>query len=92
VSYTDFFIICNGNTDRQVRSIEDGVHQGLKHRAEGERRLPERVEGREEARWILLDYVDCVVHVFTPEAREFYRLEKLWGDVPMLEIEEPVAR
>jgi ribosome-associated protein len=92
VSYTDFFVICTGNTERQTRSIQEGVNQGLKHAdAGGERLLPTRVEGHEEARWILMDYLDCVVHIFTPEARDFYRLETLWGEVPKLELEQQLA-
>jgi len=77
--YTDFFVVCSGNTDRQTKAIHDGIHQGLK-REQG--LLPRRVEGLSEARWILMDYLDVVVHVFTPQTREFYRLEHLWGDVP----------
>ena len=85
VSYTDFFVICTGNTDRQARAIEDGIYQALKHSDDG-RLLPERVEGHSEARWILMDYLDCVVHIFTPAARDYYRLETLWGEVPALEV------
>ena len=90
VSYTDYFVICSGNTERQTRAIQDGIYRGLKDAGGegGERLLPARVEGAEEARWILLDYLDCVVHIFTPDARDFYRLENLWGEVPRLEIEE----
>jgi ribosome-associated protein len=79
VSYTDFFVICSGNTERQARAIQDAVYRELK---DSEGLLPRRVEGEREARWILLDYLDCVVHVFTPEAREYYRLEQLWGEAP----------
>jgi ribosome-associated protein len=79
VSYTDFFVICSGNTERQTKAIHDAVHDSLKH---NERLLPRRTEGDREARWILLDYLDCVVHIFTPEAREYYRLEQLWGEAP----------
>ena len=79
VSYTDFFVICSGNTERQTKAIHDAVHKELK---DEDGLLPRRVEGPREARWILMDYLDCVVHVFTPEAREFYRLENLWGDAP----------
>jgi ribosome-associated protein len=86
VSFTDFFVICTGNTERQTHAIEDGIYQALKHRADGERLIPARVEGRSEARWILMDYLDCVVHIFTPEAREYYRLDTLWGEVPALEV------
>jgi ribosome-associated protein len=77
--YTDFFVICSGNSDRQTKAIHDAIHQGLK-KSQG--MLPRRVEGLSEARWVLMDYLDVVVHVFTPETRDFYRLEALWGDVP----------
>jgi ribosome-associated protein len=80
--YTDFFVICSGNTDRQTKAIHDGIHQGLK---QAHRLLPRRVEGLAEARWILMDYLDVVVHVFTPQTRDFYRLEHLWGEVPRVE-------
>jgi ribosome-associated protein len=79
VSYTDYFVICSGNTDRQTRAIHEAIYRELKD-AEG--LLPKRVEGDGEARWILLDYLDCVVHVFTPDARSYYRLEQLWGEAP----------
>ena len=79
LGYTDFFLIVTGNTDRQTKAIHDRVHMGLK---KDHGLLPRRVEGLGEARWILMDYLDVVVHVFTPEAREFYRLEQLWGEAP----------
>jgi ribosome-associated protein len=79
LGYTDYFVICSGNTDRQAKAIHDGIHLGLK---KDHGRLPRRVEGLGEARWILMDYLDVIVHVFTPEAREFYRLEQLWGEAP----------
>ena len=79
VSYTDYFVICTGNTERQTKAIHDAVHQELK---DEEKLLPRRTEGEREARWILLDYLDCVAHIFTPQAREFYRLETLWGEAP----------
>jgi ribosome-associated protein len=78
VGYTDFFLICSGNTERQAKAIHDAIHESLK--AEGV--LPRRTEGQREARWVLMDYLDCVVHIFTPDAREFYRLEQLWGEAP----------
>ena len=81
VSYTDFFVICSGNTERQAKAIHDAIHEELKKGGD-ERLLPRRTEGDREARWILLDYWDVVVHVFTPEAREYYRLENLWGEAP----------
>ena len=79
LGYTDFFLICSGNTDRQAKAIHDGINEGLK---KDHGVLPRRVEGLAEAKWILLDYLDVVVHVFTPETREFYGLERLWGEVP----------
>ena len=83
--YTDFFVICAGNTDRQAKAIHDGIHKALK---DEHGLLPRRVEGIGESRWILMDYLDVVVHVFTPDAREFYRLEQLWGEAPRRAIEE----
>ena len=77
--FTDAFVICSGTSDRQAKAIHDAIHFGLK-KEHG--LLPRRVEGVTESRWILMDYLDVVVHVFTPEARDFYRLETLWGDVP----------
>ncbi len=81
VSYTDFFVICSGNTERQAKAIHDGIYEELK-KGSSDRLLPRRTEGAREARWILLDYWDVVVHIFTPEAREYYRLENLWGEAP----------
>jgi ribosome-associated protein len=79
LDYTDFFVVCSGNTDRQTKAIHDGIYEGLK---KDHRVLPRRVEGTQQAHWILMDYLDVVVHVFTPEMREFYALERLWGEVP----------
>ena len=84
VGYTDYFIVCSGNTDRQTKAIHDRIHEGMK---KDHGILPRRVEGTGEARWILMDYLDAVVHIFTPDAREFYRLEQLWGEAPRREIE-----
>jgi ribosome-associated protein len=79
IGYTDYFVICSGRSDRQTKAIHDGIHQGLKDQ---HALLPRRVEGLTQARWILMDYLDVVVHVFTPEMREYYRLEQLWGEAP----------
>ena len=76
--YTDYFVICSGGTERQTKAIHDAVYEEMKRDGV----LPRSVEGAREARWILMDYLDAVVHVFTPEARGFYRLEQLWGEVP----------
>ena len=81
VSYTDFFVICSGNTERQAKAIHDGIYEELKN-GSTERLLPRRTEGDREARWILMDYWDVVVHIFTPDAREYSRLENLWGEAP----------
>ena len=81
VSYTDYFVICSGNTERQAKAIHDAIYEELKNKSD-ERLLPRRTEGDREARWILLDYWDVVVHIFTPDAREYYRLENLWGEAP----------
>jgi ribosome-associated protein len=82
--YTDFFLICSGGSDRQTKAIHDGIHCGMKKEHET---LPRRAEGLSEASWILMDYLDCVVHIFTPDTRAYYRLEQLWGDVPRLELD-----
>jgi ribosome-associated protein len=82
--YTDFFVIASGNTDRQTKAIHDAIHLGLKQH---HGLLPRRVEGLGESRWVLMDYLDVVVHVFTPETRDFYRLESLWGDVPRIDFD-----
>ena len=79
LGYTDYFVIATGGTDRQVKAVHDRIHEGMK-KEHG--LLPRRVEGVSESRWILMDYLDVIVHIFTPEAREFYRLEQLWGEAP----------
>lgn len=79
IDYTDYFVICTGRTDRQAKAIHDAIHHGMKTE---HGLLPRRVEGLPQARWVLMDYMDTVVHVFTPELRDFYRLEQLWGDAP----------
>ncbi len=79
LGYTDWFVICSGNTGRQTKAIHDGILKGLKHEHDV---LPRRVEGLSSADWILMDYLDVVVHIFTPTTREFYRLEQLWGEAP----------
>jgi ribosome-associated protein len=79
VGYTDYFVIASGRNPRQTGAIVDAIRERLK--AE-DRTMPERVEGDRQGDWVLLDYLDVIVHVFTPEARAFYRLENLWGQVP----------
>jgi ribosome-associated protein len=84
IGYTDYFVICTGRTDRQARAIHDAIHFGMKTE---HGLLPRRVEGTTEANWILMDYLDVIVHIFTPDTREYYRLEQLWGEAPALAVE-----
>lgn len=80
---TSYFVIATGSSDRQVRSIADEVEDVLRERGGVK---PIGREGEREGKWVLLDFADVVVHVFQPEERDFYRLEKLWSDVPRLEL------
>ena len=82
-SYTDYFVICTAQNPRQAKAVFDEVHERLKRE---DRLVPHNVDRAGEARWILADYLDVVLHVFTPEARAYYRLEELWGDVPSVEV------
>ena len=84
-TYTDFFVIASGNNPRQTTAIYEQVREQLK--AE-ERLIPTTVDVPREANWIVADYIDVVLHVFTPDARMFYKLEELWGDVPSVDVEE----
>lgn len=77
VDYTDRFVIASGRSDRQVKAIHDGILVEMK---KDHGLFPRKVEGLPEGRWVLIDFIDVVVHIFQPEARETYRLEKLWGD------------
>lgn len=81
---TDYFVIASGGSERQVRTIVEEVEKALR----GLGMKPVRREGEQEHRWVLLDYVDIVVHVFAPEEREFYDLERLWRDAPVLQWED----
>ena len=87
-AYTDFFVLATGRNARQTKAIYDEVREKLK--AE-EGVVPQHVDGEREATWIVADYLDLVLHVFTPEARQFYRLEELWGDVPAIELDAAAA-
>jgi ribosome-associated protein len=85
IGYADYFVVCSGNTERQTKAIHDAIYEGMK-REHGI--VPRRVEGLPEGRWILMDYLDVVVHVFTPELRRYYRLEQLWGEAPARAVAE----
>jgi len=80
---TDVFIIASGSSDTHVRALAEHVADAVK--AAGDR--PNHVEGIEVGRWVLLDMVDCVVHVFHPELREYYQLERLWADAPSISVD-----
>ncbi len=86
VSYTDFLVICSGRNERQAGAIVDEVAFRLKT---DEGLLSGQIEGGAAAGWAVLDYLDCVLHVFTPEARDRYRLEVLWEDAPRLSLGLP---
>jgi ribosome-associated protein len=79
-SFTDFLVICTGSSDRHVKALVDGIKGKL--RAANVK--PLHTEGYEQGAWVLIDFVDCLVNVFTPEARRFYQLERLWRDSPVL--------
>lgn len=79
--FTDYFVICSGTNSRQIRAIADGVMDALA--ADGGK--PAHVEGYDRSEWILLDYFDFIVHVFAPETRAFYGLERLWGNAETVE-------
>ena len=83
-TFTDYFVIATGRNARQTVAIYDEVHEKLKQEA---RLIPRAVDGVREGTWILADYLDVVLHVFTPEAREYYKLEELWNDLPAVELD-----
>jgi ribosome-associated protein len=87
-TFTDFFVICTGRNARQTAAIWDEVHGGMKREHD---LAPRSAAGVQEGTWILADYLDVVLHVFTPEARGYYKLEDLWGDVPAVELNAATA-
>lgn len=84
--FTDIFLVCHGTSERQVGAIADAIEERLIRDFD---RRPAHVEGRRSPDWVLLDYIDFVVHVFQEDKRRFYRLERLWGDAPRLELPPP---
>ena len=89
VSYTDYFVVCTGQNARLTKAISDHVVEVMQEK--GYHR-PRRRETDPEGKWLLLDYTDVVLHIFTPDARDFYRLESLWGQVPQEAIEDSSPR
>jgi ribosome-associated protein len=84
-TFTDFFVICSGANGRQIQAICDGVEADLKKHGE----VPQGIEGYDKAEWILADYGDFIVHIFSAAAREFYGLERLWRQAKELKLPEP---
>ena len=83
-AFTDFFVLCSGQSTRQVKAIVDGVEEALR----AAKIRPAHVEGYDRAEWILMDYFTFIVHVFTPQTRAFYSLERLWGNAERIEVSE----
>lgn len=86
-SFADFFVICSADSDTQVKAISDDIDKNLKD--EGIKCWHK--EGLSALTWVLMDYVDVVVHIFKKESREFYNIEKLWGDAPITDIVDPLV-
>jgi ribosome-associated protein len=87
-AFTDYFLLCSGQNVRQVQAIADAVEETLR----GAKLRPSHVEGYKRAEWILMDYFSFIVHIFTPQTRDFYSLERLWGDAERIEVsDEPPA-
>ena len=84
-AFTDFFLLCSGLSQRQVKAIADGIEEALR----AAKVRPAHIEGYERAEWVLMDFFTFIVHVFTPQTREFYSLERLWGDAERIELSEP---
>lgn len=88
-AFTDFFILCSGLNSRQVKAIADAIEETLRSL----KVRPAHTEGYDRAEWVLMDYFNFIVHVFTPQTRAFYALERLWGDAEKIEIrDEPPAK
>lgn len=83
-AFTDYFILCSGQNQRQVRAVADAIEESLR----AARVKPAHIEGYDRAEWVLMDYFTFIVHVFTPQTREFYSLERLWGDAERIDVDE----
>lgn len=90
-AFTDFFLLCSGQNTRQVKAIADGIEEALR----AAKVRPSHTEGYDRAEWILMDFFSFIVHVFSPTTRDFYSLERLWGDAERIEVSDeppPPAR
>jgi ribosome-associated protein len=83
-AFTDFFVLCSGLNQRQVKAIADAVEETLR----AAKVRPAHIEGYDRADWVLMDFFNFIVHVFTPQTREFYSLERLWGDAERIEVSD----
>lgn len=81
----DFFVLCTGESDLQLKAIKNAIASRIKEKAE---ERPWHTEGEEHLQWVVLDYVDTVAHIFTPDKRSFYNLERLWGDAPIERVDD----
>jgi ribosome-associated protein len=88
VSFADTFVVATGRSDRHVQSIGDGIAEALARSGE----KPLGIEGYQEGRWLLMDFSDVIVHVFQPEVRRHYDLERLWSEATPLDVSETAAR
>lgn len=84
-AFADYFLICTGQSSPQIKAISDAIQEALAERG----LKPSHVEGYEHAGWVLLDYFDFIVHIFSPDARAFYALDRLWGNAKRVEIPAP---
>jgi ribosome-associated protein len=85
-AFTDHFVLCSGLSQRQVKAIADAVEEALR----AVKVRPAHIEGYDRADWILMDFFTFIVHIFTPQTREFYSLERLWGDAERIEVKDPL--
>jgi ribosome-associated protein len=83
-SFTDYFVVCTGSNQRQIQAISDEITLRLKEHGE----LPLSVEGYSQAEWVLIDYGDFLVHIFSPKTREYYSLERLWRNAKLVDFEK----
>jgi ribosome-associated protein len=83
-AFTDFFVLCSGTSQRQVKAVADAIEEALR----AAKVRPAHIEGYDRADWVLMDFFSFIVHVFTPQTREFYALERLWGDAERIEVRD----
>jgi ribosome-associated protein len=86
-AFTDFFVLCSGLNQRQVKAIADAIEETLR----ASKVRPAHIEGYDRAEWVLMDFFTFIVHVFTPQTRQFYSLERLWGDAERIEVSDAPA-